>query len=201
MPEPQDNLRRAAALGFDAAGRQTAEQLSWLGAQAAGNIWRLPVLEAVLDVDLAGRHITTAAGTEVVPAWRILVLHYLAIAGRPEKLPPEITFADLPMARTYAGVYHQRAIARLCATAGRDAERLRKAALAIGGRVALGGDAAFDFDAFPRLSMRAIWHAADVEFPPSATLLLPRNIEAYLCIEDIVVLSERLVSRLSGGVL
>ena len=128
MPEPQDNLRRAAALGFDAVDRQTAEQLSWLGAQAAGNIWRLPVLEAVLDVDLAGRRITTAAGDEIAPAWRILVLHYLAIAGRPEKLPPEITFADLPSARTYAGVYQQRAIARLCATAGRDAERLHRGA-------------------------------------------------------------------------
>jgi hypothetical protein len=198
MPEPQDNLRRAAALGFDAVERQTAGQLSWLGAQAVGNIWRLPVLESVLDVDPAGRHITTPAGDEIAPAWRILVLHYLAIAGQPETRSPEITFADLPTARTYAGVYQQRAIARLCATAGRDVDRLRAAALAIGGRTATGGDAAFDFDLFPRLSVRAIWYAADAEFPPSATLLLPRNIEAYLCIEDIVVLSERLVSRLSG---
>lgn len=198
MPEPQDNLRRAAALGFDAMGRQTAEQLSWLGGQAAGGIWRLPVLEAMLDVDMAGRRISTAAGEEIAAAWRILVLHYLAIAGQPEKLPPEITFADLPSARTYAGVYHQRAIARLCGTAGKDAERLRAGALSIGGRPAAGGDAAFDFDVFPRLRVRAIWYAADAEFPPSATLLLPRNIEAYLCIEDIVVLSERLVSRLGG---
>ena len=110
----------------------------------------------------------------------------------------EVTFADLPSARTYAGVYHQRAIARLCATAGKDAERFTASALAVGGRAATGGDAAFEFDVFPRLSVRAIWYAADAEFPPSATLLLPRNIEAYLCTEDIVVLSERLVSRLGG---
>ena len=66
---------------------------------------------------------------------------------------------------TYAGVYQQRAIARLCATAGRDAERFRTAALAVGGRAAIDGDAAFDFDVFPQLSVRAIWYAADAEFP------------------------------------
>ena len=90
-------------------------------------------------------------------------------------------------------------IARLCATAGRDAARLRAAAGALGGRVAPGGDAAFDFDVFPRLSLRLIWHTADEEFPPCATLLLPANIQSYYCVEDIVVLSERLVSRLGGG--
>ena len=63
---------------------------------------------------------------------------------------------------------------------------------------AAGGDAAFDFDMFPRVCVRLIWHAADEEFPPSATLLLPANIDAFFCIEDIVVLSERLVARLGG---
>jgi hypothetical protein len=43
-----------------------------------------------------------------------------------------------------------------------------------------------------------VWHAPDDEFPASATLLLPPNIEDYFCSEDIVVLSESLVARLSG---
>jgi hypothetical protein len=126
------------------------------------------------------------------------LLHYLAIDSRPEALGPEVTFADLPAARTYARVYHQRVIARLCATAGRDEKHLRAAADALGGYIVDGGDTAFDFDLFPRLCVRVIWHAADDEFPPSATLLLPANIETYFCIEDIVVLSEGLVSRLGG---
>ncbi|MGA2066288.1 MAG: DUF3786 domain-containing protein [Thermoguttaceae bacterium] len=198
MPGPQDNLKRAEALAYVALGGQTAEQLLWLGAQGAAVAWRLPVLDDTLAVDLSARRVTTSAGREVGPAWRILVLHYLALAGRPEKLAPEVTFADLAAARTYAGVYQQRAIARLCATAGRDARPLRAAAVALGGRPAAGGDAAFDFDMFPRVCVRLIWHAADEEFPPSATLLLPANIDAFFCIEDIVVLSERLVARLGG---
>lgn len=198
MPGPQDNLQRAETLAFDALDRQTAAQMLWLGAHSAGMVWRLPVLNDTLEVDVSARHITTSAGEEVGAAWRILLLHYLAITARPEKLVPVITFADLPTARSYAEVYHQRAIVRLCATAGQDAEKMRMAALALGGRAEAGGDTAFDFDVFPRLAVRVIWYAGDEEFPPSATLLLPVNIASYLCVEDIVVLSERLVSRLAG---
>ena len=113
-------------------------------------------------------------------------------------MPPTIIFADLATARSYAGVYQGRVIARLCATAGRDAAKLSAAAASLGGKPAAGGDAAFDFDIFPRISLRLIWHAPDDEFPASATLLLPANLESYLCSEDIVVLSESLVSRLGG---
>ncbi len=194
----QDNLARATELALAAVARQTDDQLTWLGAQRDGHPWRLPVLEDKLHVDLATGRIRTSAGREVGPHWSILVLHYLAVADRPERRQPETTFAELPTARSYSDVYHQRVIARLCATAGRDAQTLSAAAGALGGRPAEGGDVAFDFDLFPRVAMRLIWHAPDEEFPSSATLLLPQNIESYLPSEDIVVLSERLVSRLGG---
>lgn len=198
VPPPQENLQVATERGFDALAGQEHEQLRWLGAEPAGERWRLPVFDEVLEVDPAGRRVTTSAGVDVGPAWRILVLHYLAIDARPERLPPEITFADLRAARSYAGVYHGRVISRLCATAGRDARRLSTAAQSLGGRPAGGGDAAFDFRVFPRVGLRLIWHAPDDEFPASATLLLPPNIESYFCSEDVVVLSECLVARLGG---
>ena len=198
-PGPQTNFARAVELGFQALGHQSDEQLRWLGAEAAADRWRVPVLGEVFEVDLAGSRITTSAGRDVGASWSILALHYLAIASRPERRPPELTFADLSTARSYAGIYHQRVNARLCATIGRDGEALRAAAVSLGGRTVDGGDLAFDFVPFPRLTMRLIWHAPDEEFPSSATLLLPPNMESYLCSEDIVVLSERLVSRLSGG--
>ena len=197
MPGPQNNLYRAEALAFDALAHQDPEQMLWLGAIATGNGWRLRVLNDNLDVVPSTRRVTTAAGQDVGARWRILSLHYLAIAGRPEKLAPEVTFADISAGRTYAGVYHQRAIARLCAGAQWDAQRLGAAAVALGGRATVGGDAAFEFDVFPRVSVTMIWHAADEEFPSSATLLLPANMESYFCTEDIVVLSECFVSRMN----
>lgn len=194
----QDNLARAAEMAFAAVASQSDEQLLWLGAQRRGTVWLLPVLDDLFHVDLPASRITTSAGREVGVHWTILALHYLAITAQPEPCTPQTTFAELPTARSYSGVYHQRVIARLCATAGRDAETLSAAAAALAGRRAEAGDLAFDFDVFPRLSLRLIWHAPDEEFPPSATLLMPENIEAYFCSEDIVVLSERLVARLGG---
>lgn len=194
----QDNLARATELAFAAVGNQPDEQLLWLGAERAEGVWRLPVLGDAFHVALSARRVAASAGKEVGPPWRILGLHYLAVAVRPERLQPTTTFADLANARSYAGVYQGRVIARLCATAGRNAEKLSAAAELLGGRSTEGEDLAFDFDLFPRVSMRLIWHAPDEEFPSSATLLMPENIEAYFCSEDIVVLSESLVSRLCG---
>jgi hypothetical protein len=198
VPGPQKNLDRATELALEDLRGQAEQQLVWLGAKPVGAAWRLSVLEDTLEIDLSAGSVTTSAGRPVGPHWRILALHYLGIRRQPERLAPQVTFADLATARSYAEIYQQRVIARLCATAGREAETLRDAASAVGGHRALGGDEAFDFDVFPRLTFRLIWHAADEEFPSSATLLLPANIESYFCSEDVVVLSERLVSRLGG---
>ena len=197
-PPRQDNYEIAKRLGFEALRGQCDEQLLWLGAERSGDAWRLAVLGDWLEVDMSRARVTTSAGREVSAAWGILALHYLAVASRPERCAPDTTFAELPASRAYAGVYDQRVIGRLCRTAGRDAETLSAEAQALGGRAAEGGDLAFDFDEFPRVPLRLVWHAPDDEFPPSATLLLPRNIESFFCTEDIVVLSESLVSRLGG---
>jgi len=198
VPPRQKNLDRATELGFEALAGQHDAQLTWLGVERSGDVLRVPVLNDTLDVNLSTRQVATTDGVEIGPHWRILVLHYLAIGGRPDRLAPEITFADLQTARSYNKVYEGRTVGRLCGTVGRTESGLRDAAAELGAHAALGGDVAFDFDVFPRLTMRLVWYAADEEFPPSATILLPSNMEDYFCAEDTVVLSERLVSRLCG---
>ena len=188
----------ATDLAVEALGDQTPEQLAWLGATPAGERWRLPMMGDLLEVDCAAGHAFTNGGDEVSPVGRLLALHYLAIRERPETRPPSIVFADLPGGRTYDKVYQDRVIGRLCWTAGRDRATLEAAVQAIGGTPAEGGDAAFDFAVFPRVTIRLIWHAPDEEFPSSATILLPENIERFFCVEDIVVVSECVVARLGG---
>lgn len=198
-PKPQENYQVATEHAFRRLGRQSFEQLQWLGALQHNGDWRLPVLNDLFEVRLSSREVVASNGEEVGPAWRILALHYLTVSLRPDNLLPRITFDDLPTARSYGGVYCGRVIRRLCATAGRRIETLRNAADSLGGRLVDGGDAAFVFDVFPRVQVRLIWYAPDEEFPASATLLLPENIESYFCAEDIVVMSEGLVSRLAGA--
>ncbi|MHB8902476.1 MAG: DUF3786 domain-containing protein [Thermoguttaceae bacterium] len=178
--------------------RQSETQLRWLGAVPEGGGWQLPVLNDHLTVRLSHPDVITSDGKEAGVAWRILALHYLGIATRPICRPPEVTFEDLASARSYAGVYRARVIQRLCATAGHRMETFRNAAVSVGGRPVAGGDAAYCFDVFPRIEVCLVWHSPDEEFPASATLLLPENIEAYLCLEDIIVMAERLVARLGG---
>jgi len=60
------------------------------------------------------------------------------------------------------------------------------------------GDMGYDFNLFPKISLRLLWYAPDEEFPPSATVLLPENILSFFSVEDTVVLSESLIARLSG---
>lgn len=197
LRSPQ-GYRRALELAWQRFRNQSAEQLMWLGAQPEAHNWRLPVLADFFVVNGQENTVRLASGAPVGDAWQVLALHYLAVTGRPEPQPPEITFADLATARGYAEVYRHRAAARLAGAFGQDSVRLWASARDLGGRVVRLGDAAFDFDVFPRVSVRLVWYAGDEEFAPSATWLLPRNIEDFFCAEDVVVLSERLAARLAG---
>jgi len=212
VPPPQQNLREAAALALSAVRAQSREQLEWLGGRPRADRWRLEVLDDLLTVDLAEGSVRTSEGQTVGPWWQILTLHYLATSSRPAQPPPEVTFAVLPAGRAYAAVYQQRVIERLCRSVGRDRASLLEAGQRLGGKTVDAGDAAFDFQVYPRLRLRLVWYAGEQEppanhelhdpeprLPPSAVLLLPSNIEDFLAVEDIVVLSERIVSRLSGG--
>jgi hypothetical protein len=198
VPDPQNNLRAAVEKALENLRGQDDGQLAWLGAARAGENWRLTVLNSPLEVRLGDGRVLGSDGSPVRPACQIIVLHYLGLRQRPELGEPELTFAHLPDGRVYAVNYEARVIRRLCATSGRDADTLRAAASAVGARPAEGGSLAFDIDVLPRLRLRLIWHAGDEEFGPSATILLPRNIAALFCIEDVVVLSEMLASRLAG---
>ena len=199
VPPQQHNFEDAAGKAPDLLRGQPAEQLKWLGGRPVENLWTLGVLDDEFSVDPAGGTVLSKTGQAVGRWWRILTLHYLAVSSRPADRPPSVTFCDLPAGRTYGGIYRQRVTEQLIRRIGPDTESFSRAGCAIGGRVVEAGDAAFDFQVYPRVRLRVIWYAGDSELAPSATLLLPENIESFFCTEDIVVLSERLISRMAGG--
>ena len=198
LPPAQNNYADAVQHAIERLGIQSNSQLQLLGAKPKGDVWELPVLNEIFEVDTKLGRVTTVAGDDVNSWWRILALHYLGVEGDVQKLPPSIGFADISAGRSYAGVYKARVISRLCATAGRNAETLQTAAEKIGGVLVKDGDIGYDFNIFPEICIRLKWYAPDEEFPPSATVLLPKNILSFFSVEDTVVLSESLVSVLSG---
>ncbi|MCK4276810.1 MAG: DUF3786 domain-containing protein [Phycisphaerae bacterium] len=186
-------------MALERVGAQSADQLEWLGARRDADSWALGVLDDLLTVELTDGTVRTSGGEVVGGWWQILTLHYLGVSDRPQDQPPGVTFADLAGARAYGPVYHQRVIERVCRTIGRDRDSLLMGGESLGAKVAPVGDLGLDFRVYPRVGVRLIWYAGDEEFGPSASLLLPENIESFFCLEDVVVLSERLISRVSGG--
>ena len=198
LPPAQNPIRVAQQKAVECLRQQSETQLEWLGAERVQSRWHLPVMDGTVLIDLATGEVSGKDKTAVRPTWQLLVLHYLSIRARPDAQPLTATFASFPATRAYASVYEARVNRRLCATVGRDCPTLQEAAAAIGAQAAPGGDMAFQIRLFPRVPVRLIWYAGDEELPSTCTLLLPANIEAFFCTEDIVVLSESFVSRLSG---
>lgn len=200
---PQTNYQTAVNHGVEHLHLRAPKDLALLGAdRIEENLYALHVLDANLAVDLTDGRVMLiddhgAPTQEVGIRWRIIVLHYLA-AENPEDTPDWVSFADMPDGRGYEPVYTGRVIRRLCGGAARDRTRFVEAALRLGGQRAPLGDEGFIFQVFPRLPVTVAWYDGDDEFPPNATLLYPRNVLSLLPIEDVIVLSECLVSRLEG---
>ena len=198
VPPPQNNYADAVQCAIERLQIQSDSQLRQLGANPKGNVWELPVLNDAFEIDTKLGRVSTLSGDEVGLPWKILSLHYMGICGEVKKSAPSLGFADISAGRSYAGVYKARVISHLCATSGRSAESLRIAAEKIGGTIVAGGDLGYEFNIFPKFSLRLLWYAPDEEFPPSATVLLPENVLSFFSVEDTVVLSESLIARLSG---
>jgi len=195
----QSNFKVAAQKALEAVRNNFTEQLIWLGARPIQNRWTLSVLNELLIADFTDGLVYNSDGRRCGAWWQILTLHYLGLTERPLEQTPTVTFADLPEGRAYAPVLRMRATDRLCRTVGLYKQALLNAGQSLGGKEASLGDLGFEFQVFPRVRLRLAWHAGDEEFPPYANILLPPNIKSFFCIEDIVVLCERLVSRLLGG--
>jgi len=198
VPPPQNNYADAVLRAIEHLSTQNNSQLQLLGAKPKDDVWELPVLNDVFEIDTKLGRVSMLSGGEVSLPWKILSLHYLGVRGDVEKMTPSLGFANISAGRVYADVYKARVISRLCGTAGRNADTMRAAADKIGGMKIEDGDMGYDFNLFPKISLRLLWYAPDEEFPPSATVLLPENILSFFSVEDTVVLSESLIARLSG---
>jgi len=202
----QSNYEVALANAWDALSRRSEGELAQLGARKAAGEgrWRMSVLEGEFEVDVEKRRMTLAGragadgGGDVSLVWQILALHYLAAEVPVPAARREIAFEDIPSARGYAGPYNARVIKRFCCTAGRDRGKFEAAAKALGGRTVEGGDLAYELRVFPLAPLTIVWYAGDEELQPGASFIYEDNVASLLDVEDIVVMAERVVSRLGG---
>ena len=195
----QNNYQVALAEAWKGLRARPAAELSQLAAQPlAGGRWALPVLKARFELDLE-RGTVEVAGVGAASAWwSILALHYLLAPVPVAPARRWISFEEMPDGRGYSVPYRGRVGGLFCGTVGRTREELLAAAAALGAEVVADGDAAVQLQVFPLLPLRIVWYAGDDELPPGATFLYGDNVGAILAVEDIVVMAERVVSRLRG---
>jgi hypothetical protein len=144
----------------------------------------------------------SAGGAPAHVAVSILLLHHLL---RADGIPPAgewLAFRELPDGMFYAASFVQRAEAPLAQAfgAGGGIEAFRGAATAAGG-LSLGlADAAFTFQALPRLALAVLVWAGDDEFPARASVVFDAAAGHYLPAEDLAGLGGLLARRLISGV-
>jgi hypothetical protein len=129
---------------------------------------------------------------------KILISHYLLNASGDPPTGELITFRQIPDGHFYFDAFQRRARNPFLSTFGQDRELFRECAQALGGKPVDVGDIGIVFQALPRIPIQIALWAGDEEFPPEASILFDANIQRYLPIEDIAVLSGMLVYRLMG---
>lgn len=113
--------------------------------------------------------------------------------------PPDdhwIAFTQLPDGQFYSSAFQGYTGNKLAHHFGNDAGSFSKSALATGGQHLPLGDAAFRFQALPRVAVAAVCWLGDEDFPPSYRILFEQAVDHYLPTDACAILGSTLTSKL-----
>lgn len=127
---------------------------------------------------------------------QILILHYLMAADPPPPSGKWVSYREIPGASFYNSAFVKRAIDPMKKVFGQDPDAYRRAAGRLHARPIEPGDAAFEFEVFPKIPLQIILYVGDDEFPAEANILFDQTIGQMLSPEDIAWLAGMLVYRL-----
>ena len=127
---------------------------------------------------------------------QVLILHYLMSQSTSNPSGNWISYREIPGASFYFSVFVKRAVDPLKTVFGKNIQGLLKAVEHFKCRPMEPGDASFEFQIFPRISLQVILWEGDDEFPPEANILFDEIIGEILSPEDVAWLSGMVVYRL-----
>lgn len=127
---------------------------------------------------------------------QIVLLHYLLTADGALPADRWVTFRELPDGLFYAQAFAGHAEGLLAERFGANRSGFRRAATALGGAPLDLADAAFRFQAFPRIAMAALLWEGDEDLPGQARILFDAHAGQYLPTEDLSGVGDWLAHRL-----
>lgn len=170
------------------------------GATEGAGVFHVPLLGRIYGVAYPSGAVTALdGGPEPSQPLALLALHYLIHADGYPMADRWAAFRELPDGLMYDSALRGRVEPPLVATFGRAPELLDGAARRIGGVPVAVGDAAYAFDALPRIRLAVAVYLGDEELPPAVRLLFDASGGHYLPTEDLAVLGGMLVGRLIAG--
>lgn len=135
-------------------------------------------------------------GEALDPLTQALVAYYLYTA---DGMPPAnqwIAFTELPDGRFYTQAFQGYTGRELTQLFGNDVVRFAEAAVALGGTAVTFADAAFRFQALPRVPVLVVCWQGDEDFPPSYKILFDAHTPHYLPTDACAILGSMLTRRL-----
>jgi hypothetical protein len=198
-PGKQDNLGVALRLARETFAKRPKERLADEAGvtDLGGGGFELEILGSRVRYDPRNGAFSAVSGAGLNLRQEIILLHYLCQAHGTELTGQIVSFGQIPGAGFYDPVFNGRIRGRTAGTFGGAFAAFEKAALALGATRAEMGDLSMTVPAVPRVPITIVLWRGDAELPASSNFIFDSSISAYLCVEDIVVLSEELVSRLT----
>jgi hypothetical protein len=128
-----------------------------------------------------------------------MFLYYLQTADGAPLAGKWIAFRDLPGGMFYHQAYQGYSGNRLAKAIDNRIGVFERAAKNLGGMKLDLGDAAFAFDALPRVRVAAVYYAGDEDFSATANVLFDESASHYLPTDALAGVGSALVDRLTGA--
>ncbi|MEK6987055.1 MAG: DUF3786 domain-containing protein, partial [Candidatus Thermoplasmatota archaeon] len=150
------------------------------------------------DLDLPAREIRYVVGekADLSLHLQMLILHYVAGAGRAEVANRLATFREFEGGDIYYSVFKSRAIDLIVKAFGTAPEVLKHVGEMLGAEPVKTGDVGFRVHFFPKLPIVVVLWLGDEEVPASGNILFDANAGRILPTEDLSIAAETLVHRL-----
>jgi hypothetical protein len=158
--------------------------------------FHLALLGAQLVLTYPDFQALTAADNPLPVMKQALLLYYFLTS---DGVPPAgnwVSFADLPDGRVYASAFQGYSGDELAKVFGLDLRTFQSACESLNGVPHSLGDAAYGFQALPRLDTLVVYHLGDEDFPSTCKVLFDSNTQHYLPTEACAILGSMLTQKI-----
>ncbi|MFZ5911083.1 MAG: DUF3786 domain-containing protein [Chloroflexota bacterium] len=159
--------------------------------------FRLSLFDSPLTVSFPGLVAYQKNGDPFPPHIQALIIYYFHTADGAPLAREWVSFADLPDGRIYDPAFQGYSGNEVVKAFGLDVERFRHACEKAGGRPENFGDAAYVFQALPRLPLLVNFWFGDEDFPSTCKILFDRSLSHYLPTDVAAILGGMLARRLA----